>query len=807
MKHKSFDTLLRDAILSAAEEQGRRLDAEPVMPVPETAQARFDAAMDRKERKAPAAPAREPAAPAAPQKTEPQKKPVRQWFGYIMTAASAAVVIFVVALMIRFGAEGKVKPGASALPEIPEPSAAVEPTPEHPFEPGKPLPYTAVTYRDTEEAESAMRQMFTVFPELIEKVRDDLNEPEHRVLKGGVLYVDRGVNAIDWEHPCADTTEAIRRLLQFPGSRYFFAGWERTDRVPVFFLTVYWTNETGYYQTSLVYAEDPDYLYANYPTAEDVTPTPLSEDRTWAIYSERWQEAPFEMEPDPAPAPESKPYETMFMNPGPDVNFGSDLNAPASEMQGRARTFLKENREALERAGDDLSAWNEVIARSDEPDASVSLADPSAYFVQTQEPVTVLAFPWAVDTTRTDAGELYEVRLIYAQDPPEQISDLYRDVLIPLEEHWYLLTVYYVRSTLPGVWTMPDRYGYGTSYLELHPNGTVRVLETTYDARADEQCRFDADPDASNYLLFSKGTLLRTAVYDPETDTLTVRFSDGSERTATRAYDLVLPRRDPLDRSARTLLTLPVSCPVDALDATEGQLFLYDVDGDGSWDPISFGTDDEGELVIRIGEIEAYFPEAGKGAILREAILLNTHDSTGDLTLALEIKDRQIDYTTVCVLRIKNGKKAHTSYPDCSMRLVDGEVYFTEWCYVLGSISGTSLRQGALLRRVPPGWVETGVLDRVQNRTREEQIEFHDLIKVVRNLPCTIKDAPAVIEAGTWVYVLRWNGTRIVIRTEDGREATLEVQTERSDDGFDIARYLIDGVDAEDCFDNLDMAG
>ena len=810
MRNKSFEMLLKEAILLAAEEQGKRLDSEPSAPVPAGAQARFDTAADRKERKTP-----ERTAPVSfvPQNEEPRKKPVRRWFTYAVTAAVFTLVVLSAALLIKIrGTE--TKPGASMLPEITaELPSTVDPTP---VVQTTPLPYTGITYQDKAEAETAMRQLFQVDRELIEQVKEDLNEPEHRVLKNGVVYADLGRNEIDWDHPCSETTEAIQRLLQLPGGGYFFAGWERVYRVPIFFLTVRWVNESGYYQTSLVYAEDPDYLYSHYPSSEDITPEPVTEDRTWAIYSECWQKAPFEMEPDPEPTPAPKPYITMFVNPGPDAVFECDAVVPASEMQARAKAFLERNRERLENAANDgIETLQRIIQNSDEPGVKTFLADPTSYFTETADPMTVLSFPWAMDMTRREAGELYEVRLIYASNPSEQIRELYRDALEPISEHWYLLTVYYVRSTVPGVWTMPDRYGYGMSYLELNSNGTARLIETTYDSHADEQFRFDADPGEPYGMQFSKSTLLIRAVYDPETDVLTVRFSDGSERTATRAAEIVLPRQEPDDRSARSALKLPVSCPVSALDpafgehAEKGQLFFYDIDGDGRWDPISFYTDADGYPVIRIGETETEpLMEMGKGAILREAILLNPHETTGDLTLALEVKDRQIDCSNVDVLRIQNGKKtAHTYYPNCSMRLVDGEVFFTEWCYVLGSISGTSLRQGALLRRVPPGWVETGVLDRVQNKTREEQIAFHDLIEVVRDLPCTIKDAPAVIEAGTWVYVLRWNGTRIVIRTEDGREATLEVQTERSDDGLYVARYLIDGVDAEDYFDNLDMAG
>ena len=196
-------------------------------------------------------------------------------------------------------------------------------------------------------------------------------------------------------------------------------------------------------------------------------------------------------------------------------------------------------------------------------------------------------------------------------------------------------------------------------------------------------------------------------------------------------------------------------------------------------------------------------------ASIREAILLNPLSTTGHAALTLEIKDPQIDIASVVVLYLQNGKVSmHVVYPNVSMFLSDGDVYFRESCHLLSGISGTSLRSGRVLRAVASQWVETGVLDRVKDMTREEQIEYHDLIKTVRDLPCTIEGTPAVIEAGTWLYVLRWeeNGTLMEMQTEDGRFATLTFAREY-DQSRDLEFYTIDGVDAEDCFDNLDMAG
>ncbi|MBQ6235255.1 MAG: hypothetical protein IJK54_05000, partial [Clostridia bacterium] len=67
-------------------------------------------------------------------------------------------------------------------------------------------------------------------------------------------------------------------------------------------------------------------------------------------------------------------------------------------------------------------------------------------------------------------------------------------------------------------------------------------------------------------------------------------------------------------------------------------------------------------------------------------------------------------------------------------------------------------------------------------------------------------------EPGTWVYLLRWKDTDdfAEIMTEDGRIALLAFTPEYDQylDGTKYVKaYLIDGVDAEDYFDNLCMAG
>jgi hypothetical protein len=95
--------------------------------------------------------------------------------------------------------------------------------------------------------------------------------------------------------------------------------------------------------------------------------------------------------------------------------------------------------------------------------------------------------------------------------------------------------------------------------------------------------------------------------------------------------------------------------------------------------------------------------------------------------------------------------------------------------------------------------------DEIQSASdRERLIEGGTLLHLVRDLPCTIDGADAVIHAGSYIYMTRWHesGTLAEIRTEDGTTALLTVERADLLDP-ELYGYLIDGATQDTYFDNI----
>ena len=136
MRNKDFDKLLKEAIIQEAEEQGRALtpDAEPI---PEEAQARFDAALNGTRKKS-----KRTIDDMPSEQPQPVKR-AHRWLAYGLTAVSAVAVVLVVALLIGTGGLLGTKSAPEAMPiEQPvmpadQPYEPTEPEPEfQPPEPG-----------------------------------------------------------------------------------------------------------------------------------------------------------------------------------------------------------------------------------------------------------------------------------------------------------------------------------------------------------------------------------------------------------------------------------------------------------------------------------------------------------------------------------------------------------------------------------------------------------------------------------------------------------------------------------------------
>ncbi len=126
MRNKAFEKLLKEAILLDAEEQGAHMDASNE-PIPEAAQARFDAALNGK-RKEP----KRMIAVASSEQPQPVKR-AHRWLAYGLTAVSAAAVILIVALLVGTGGLRGTKPQEPVMPAEQQPMQAettMEPLPE-----------------------------------------------------------------------------------------------------------------------------------------------------------------------------------------------------------------------------------------------------------------------------------------------------------------------------------------------------------------------------------------------------------------------------------------------------------------------------------------------------------------------------------------------------------------------------------------------------------------------------------------------------------------------------------------------------
>ena len=380
-----------------------------------------------------------------------------------------------------------------------------------------------------------------------------------------------------------------------------------------------------------------------------------------------------------------------------------------------------------------------------------------------------------------------------------------------------------VSKEILGVWKTYDP-SFSSDWnilLELFSNGTVRILGTIDGFHhVDETMRYSCDLNGHvTKITFSKQEKVQTAEINSTADTMTLTLKDGRGHELIRAREVVLPREDPSDAAIRNAFTLPVYCPVYKLESElgeylkTGQLFPYDLNGDGTEEIISFHTNPKGIPVIDIGEDEYTFDEWERERI-SDAWLFQPDPNSKDVALVLGLKDKQIDYYSTGILFLHDGKVSDDKfYSGASASVSEGKLYLSERCDLLGTTFGSRAYVGANL--VPESeWYETGILDRVEEwaMTREEQIEFSWLLHVIKALPCTIDDEPAVLEADTYLYFLRWRDTEDLaeVMTEDGRIAQIAFTTEyfQTYEGLNVVScYCIDGIDSEEYFDNLDHAG
>ena len=329
MRKRTFEKLLRDAVIAEAEANGSMLNRE-YEPIPADAQARFEAALyGRTRAKETAKPVRSSTARTAQRAW--QRKSLGRILSYGLSAAAVIAILVVVfgIGLFRGGAKGMKddsplaeiaestfapKPGEqapdakpTAEPEPGEQPPDAQPTAEPAGEPPapqeyEPLPYTRVTFADESEALLAMKAFYEAHGGLLDELMEDLRTPEHGYIANGVVYPVDGSNVF-WDKPYASVTDPIRAFLALPDSGDYIVGWNLVSdgveweqeeyNVPIFSVELRWTSDAGYYSTELVFAQDADFLTNRYLYDRGGSVLePVTEDGAWGVYTVCWKTAP-----------------------------------------------------------------------------------------------------------------------------------------------------------------------------------------------------------------------------------------------------------------------------------------------------------------------------------------------------------------------------------------------------------------------------------------------------------------------------------------------------------------------------------
>ncbi len=198
-------------------------------------------------------------------------------------------IILLLTAILLLAACAKVADAPEAQSEqTPEPAAkATEPI--EPPEPGEPLPYAHATFADENAASVAMMRFYEENRTLLMAVAADLKAPEHVEIKNGVVYPVKDDGFVDWDHPYASMTDSIKAFLDLPDSVDYVLFWNDS----IFHVSLQWTNDSGYYSTELVFAEDGQRIVNMMSEEHGSVLEPVYENSTWGVYTICWQKAPY----------------------------------------------------------------------------------------------------------------------------------------------------------------------------------------------------------------------------------------------------------------------------------------------------------------------------------------------------------------------------------------------------------------------------------------------------------------------------------------------------------------------------------
>jgi hypothetical protein len=228
----------------------------------------------------------------------------------------------------------------------------------------------------------------------------------------------------------------------------------------------------------------------------------------------------------------------------------------------------------------------------------------------------------------------------------------------------------------------------------------------------------------------------------------------------------------------------------------EGQMFTYDLNGDGKAEKISFKLDfNKNRTTITAGKIKITLKD---GAELVSAMLIDLDPDTPYKNLVVEIDMGSDDYITI-ELHIENGKFVRgETLEGISVDLgSDGALHRIEGTDLLGTQTGGRPCHGEHF--TPDSeWLYVSQPSEEDIADYEEFLgDYGWFLQLKRELPCTIDGKAATLPVGTILYMTRFHESRqfAEVRTLDGVTAMIEFTME--DGGWP---YMIDGVVQDDYF-------
>ena len=237
-------------------------------------------------------------------------------------------------------------------------------------------------------------------------------------------------------------------------------------------------------------------------------------------------------------------------------------------------------------------------------------------------------------------------------------------------------------------------------------------------------------------------------------------------------------------------------------------LFAFDWDLDGAAENIAVsyqltGTFTE-TVTVSDGKRSVRFEVGGIG--IRHAMLLDLDPQSPHANLVLVIWEGE-GWPYVTYSLVPDGDSIKVSSLNWYCEWNDGALLAEEEYGFLGYVSGTRSYHGDTLTP-DSDWID--IVLPSEEIDRESLVEQGLLLHAVRDIPCTIDGAAAVIPAGTYLRMTRYNVAEVIaeVRTEDGTTAWISgVYDEKSPAGSGdreyLTHFLIDGVNQEEYFDVL----